>query len=167
MVPALGVQGAVHDQVGVVGFQRFLLLFRFVGNDRRAQHQVGGNRLLRVVEGQHVGGVVFLPVVAVERLAFLGVHDANGDLSVHLQRVADPAGDFVALEGVAVLGGIFNLAELQGEAEFWEHGVEGLKFQLRRGVRVLGRPARGSSGSGSGRASSAEMVGKSSKRAAS
>ena len=69
--------------------------------------------MLRVVEGQHVGGGVLLSVVTVQRAAFFQIDDAHGDLGVRGQRVADPSRDLVAGQGGAVGGGVGQIAELE------------------------------------------------------
>jgi hypothetical protein len=53
--------------------------------------------------------------LAVQALAFLGAHDAHGDLGIHGERVADPARDLVARQHGAVLRGVAR--ELQGQGE--------------------------------------------------
>jgi methylenetetrahydrofolate reductase (NADPH) len=59
VVVALRMQGGVHQQVGVMVLQGLALLGRFALDHRAAQHQVGHHhRRLRVVKGQHIGGVV-------------------------------------------------------------------------------------------------------------
>src|SRR5471032_2049399 len=82
VVVALRVQHAVDDQVGGVFFHGFLLLGRFPLQHVGAEDDVGlGRRVVReffafvVGEGQHVGGVVLLAVVAVQGAAFLGVDE--------------------------------------------------------------------------------------------
>jgi len=72
---------------------------------------------LRVVEGEHVGGVVLLAVLAVELLAFFSAHDAHGDLGVGGQSVANPARDLVARQHGAVGGHAVKGAELQRQGE--------------------------------------------------
>jgi hypothetical protein len=65
------MQGAVHDQVGIVGDQRNALVGGLAAQDRTAQHEVGDDdRLAFVIEGQHVGGVVLAPELAIECLPF-------------------------------------------------------------------------------------------------
>ncbi|MNU98758.1 hypothetical protein D3C71_888760 [compost metagenome] len=99
-------------------FQAFVLLFGLALDHGGAQHQVGRYQgLLGVVEGEHVGGVVLLAVLAVELLAFFGPYDAYGDLGIGGQRVANPAGDLVAWQHGAVGGGSVERAELQRQGE--------------------------------------------------
>src|SRR3989344_2552720 len=122
VVPALGVQGAVHQHVGVVGLQRLALLLRILLDHGGADDQVGHHHgLLRVVEGQHVGGVVLLSEVAVQGLALFGVDQAHGDLGIGAQRRLDPAGHLVAGQGVLVA----LVGELQAQGEGGLH-AEGL-----------------------------------------
>ena len=92
MLPALGMQRAVHQQVGIVGPQCFALLGGLSGDHWRAQHQVGQyQRRLAVIEGEHIGGVVFVPVIPVQGLGFFVVNNAHRDLGVALQCLAQPA----------------------------------------------------------------------------
>ena len=134
MVPALRVQRAVHQQVGVMRLQRFALFLGLLRHHRRAQHQVGADHgLLAVVKGQHVGGVIFFAVITVQGLAFFGVHDAHGDFSIALQGVANPAGHLVTRQSGAVQGGVVQLAKLQGQSEFIEH-QHGMRSWLPGGL---------------------------------
>jgi hypothetical protein len=140
VVPALRVQRAVHQQVGVVVCQCPVLLRGLAGDHRCAKHQVGHHQgLARVVEGQHVGGVVALAVVAVERAPLFGIHDAHGDLRIGVQRVADPAAHLPALQGLAVVGRVSQLAELQREGQRGEGRTGRHHSTLRRdGARRIG-----------------------------
>ena len=119
------MQRAVHQQMRVVGLQGLALLFGLTCDDRGAQHQVGGDDgRLRVVKGQHIGGVVFAAVVAVQGLPFICIDDAHGDFGVGFQRVANPPRDAVAGQGGAVAGQQSyggQLAELQRQSQVFEH----------------------------------------------
>ena len=111
----------MHQQMGVVGLQCFFVFFCFPGDHRRAQHQVSGHhRRLRVVKGQHVGGIVFLPVVAVQRQALVRIHDAHGDFGIAGQRVANPARHAVAWQGCAVQGRVVQIAKLQRNSQVFK-----------------------------------------------
>ena len=59
---------------------------------RAAQDQVGHHhRLLRVVEGQHIGRVVLAAVLPIERSPCVIADDADRDLRRRCQRVRDPS----------------------------------------------------------------------------
>ena len=118
MVITLRMQRAVDQQVRVVRLQSLLVGLGLVRHHRRAQHQIGGHEgRLCVVKRQHIGGVVFLPVVAVQRLAFLGIDDAHRDFRVALQCMANPSGHAVARQRGAVQGGVFDIAELERQLQ--------------------------------------------------
>jgi hypothetical protein len=71
VVVALQMQHTMHNHVGVVGFRRLALLLGLALDHLAAQHQVAANALAGFVgEGEHVGGVVLAPVVAIEGLPF-------------------------------------------------------------------------------------------------
>ena len=110
------MQRAMHQQVRVVGLQRLFIFSGFFGHHRRAQHQVGSDDgLLGVVESQDIGGVVFLPVVVVERPAFFKADDTHRDFCVIGQRMANPARHALAWQGGAVQGfvNVCKIAKLQ------------------------------------------------------
>ena len=147
VVVALRVQRAVHQQVRVVGGQVDLLLLRLALDHRRAQHQVGLDLgLLHVVEREHVGGVVLLAVLAVERAAFVLADDAHRDRGRQLEAGADPARDLVARQQRAVRG----VGELQAQLQRRASGVRAIRSVLRgRRAGLPGRwpaPARGALG---------------------
>ena len=124
MVPTLRVQSAMHQQMRVVGSQGLALYQGFTGHHRRAQHQVGHDKWrLGVVKGQHIGGVVFVPVVTVQGPAFFSVHDAHGDFGVAAQRMAQPARHLVSRQGSAVLRQRSQPAKLQGQGQRLEHAL--------------------------------------------
>ena len=112
------MQRAVHQQVGVVVGHRQAHLGGFAFHHRGAQHQVGHHhRLMLVVEGEHVGGVVALAVLAVQRLAFIGIDDAHRDLGRALQRGAQPAHHAVARQ----VGAVARIGLLQRQVQFHRH----------------------------------------------
>ena len=78
VIPALGMQGAVHQQVGVVVLQRPVGGVGLGLQHRGAQHQIGHHdgRVL-VVEGEHVGGVVLATEIAVQCAALVRIDDAR------------------------------------------------------------------------------------------
>ena len=114
MVPALRVQGTMHQQVRIVGPQGLALQQGLTGHHWRAQHQVGHDQWrLGVVKGQHVGGVVLVPVITVQCPAFFGVHDAHRDFSIAAKRMPQPACHLVSRQGGAVLRQRGQPAKLQ------------------------------------------------------
>ena len=118
VVPSLGVQGAVHQQVGIVRGQGFALFFGLARHHRCAQHQVGHHqRFGRVIKGQHIGGVVFASVRFVELAPLVFAHDAHRHLGVGVQRMANGADHLVAWQRCAVPRGVGNVAKLQRQAQ--------------------------------------------------
>src|SRR5450830_66906 len=118
MVVALRVQHAVDDQMGRMLFHAFLLFRRFLFQHVGAQDDVGAGRLivgqfffaLVVGKGQHIGGVVFFAVVAVQAAAFFGIDEADGQFSRREQGRLHPAADLWARDqgfqaGIRVLHG--------------------------------------------------------------
>ena len=124
MIPALRVQSAVHQQVRVVCGKGFALFLGFACHDRSAQHQIGHHhRLLCIVEGQHIGGVVLFAVTLVEFAAFVFTDDTHRDLRIQGQCVADATRHKMAGQCGAVAGGLGNVAKLQGHLQLFEsHG---------------------------------------------
>ena len=71
VIPALCVQRAMNEQMGVMVLQGLGLFMGLPLDDRGAQHQVGHHRRFALVgERQHIGCVVALPVGEVERATF-------------------------------------------------------------------------------------------------
>ena len=100
MVPALCMQSAVHQQMRVMRRQRLALLLGLARDHWGAQHQVGHHhRFLRIVERQHIGGVVLLAVTLVQLAAFFFTHDAHRDFGVIGQGMADGAEITVRIVG--------------------------------------------------------------------
>jgi len=102
-----------------VGVQRYPLFGRLGFDDRRAQHQIGHHHWRAfVVEGEHIGGVVLAAVVAVQRTAFIGTHDAHRDLPRCGQRRTHPARHAVSRQQRAVT----RVGELQRQLQWWQSG---------------------------------------------
>ena len=98
--------------------QALALRSGFTCHHRAAQHQVGcHHRRLRVVEGQHVGGVVFAPVIAVQRSCFGFADHAHGHLGVAQKGARDPALNSGAGQGGAVGGQLRKVAKLQRQVQ--------------------------------------------------
>ena len=92
MVPALRMQRAVNQKVGVMSFKCFALFSGFALDHGRTQDQVGyDHRLAAVVESQDIGGALFSPVLVVQGPALGFINDANRDFSWTLQGMCDPA----------------------------------------------------------------------------
>jgi hypothetical protein len=118
VVPALGMQGPVDQQVCVVGRQGLALLPGFLRDHGCAQHHIGhDDRGLRVVKGQHVGRPGFAAIALVERAAFERIDDAHRDLGRCIERVTDAAGDEMAGQGAAMTLGLRDGTKLQRQAQ--------------------------------------------------
>jgi hypothetical protein len=175
------MQNAVHDQVGVMGLYVLLFCSRAsAATTGRTQHQIGGHyRLLGVVKRQVRWWRNPFCGNRGSRFGLRSLVDhPHGDFAVARQSVANPARNLVARQCCPVRGRIGQRAELQREGEFRQHGQQalrdwlesgGLSLQLRRydalplgarapGVRVLGRPTRGNSATGSGMPISGKFV---------
>jgi hypothetical protein len=97
-----------------VRLQRKALLARLALDHGRAQHQVGHHhRLVLVVEGEHVGGMVLAPVLKVQRQALFGTDDAHCDLSGVQQRRTHPAQHAVPRQ----FGAVARIGELQRQLQ--------------------------------------------------
>src|SRR5450830_299270 len=102
MIVALRVQHAVDDQMGRVFFHAFLLFRRFLFQYVGAQDDVGTRRLVVgqfcfafvIGKGQHIGGVVFFAVIAVQVASFFGIDKAYRQFSGREQGRLHPAAHF-------------------------------------------------------------------------
>src|SRR5690606_35005472 len=83
------MQAAMDDHMGPVCLRRLALLGGFPVDHGHADDQITQQRDLQFRgqvsgEGQHIGGVVPVPVLTVQCLAFFGIDQANGQFMVRL-----------------------------------------------------------------------------------
>ena len=74
-------------------------------------------RRVPVVESEHVGGVVFLAVVAIQSPRFFSADDAHGDIRRRLQCRANTARDEAAVQLRAVAASQIAAIKLQRQAQ--------------------------------------------------
>jgi len=103
VIHALGMQGAVDDEVNIVGLEVASQSARVLLYHLGAQHQVStDHRDLVVFEGQHVGSVVSVSVCQVQLFGLMATDTAHGQLSRALQSRADPLDHLMTRQQLAV-----------------------------------------------------------------
>ena len=91
MIMALRVQCAMNDQMRQMVPERLVLCARLASHDRHANDDVGADRLLHVVEGEHVGSVVLSAKLAIQATAFGRADKAQYEIGIALECELQPA----------------------------------------------------------------------------
>lgn len=92
MTMALRMQRGVHYQMSQVVTDRFAARGRLAPHHRDTDHDIGVHeRLRRITERQHIGGVIPAPKITIQAPAFAAIDEAYGQLRIALKRGQDPA----------------------------------------------------------------------------
>ena len=105
MIHALSVQGAVHDQVRVVGLKVALQGTRVLLYHFGTQHHIGADHgCLCILKCQNIGGIVCQSIGQVQLPSFLTINTAHRQLCRTDQGRLNPPGHPVARQQRPVSG---------------------------------------------------------------